>query len=193
MQVYCDFCGKEFSKKLAACKTTKHNFCSRQCAGKFRRQPNVIVFENDYAKIIIESAKYGINYALIDLDDVSKVMGYNWCISRKKYVYCNALKADLQRIVLNYYGNLDIDHINRNPLDNRKDNLRICSHLENAQNQDARKKNITKIKNIHFRPKHQQYVIDLVYKGKRYYGGCYKTLEEAKKALTKLKQDLHIE
>lgn len=193
MQVYCDFCGKEFSKKLAACKTTKHSFCSRQCAGKFRRKNNEIIIGTEFSKIKIISSSYGEKYALIDNEDISKVMGYNWCLSRKTYVYCNALKTDLQRLVLNYYGNLDIDHINKNPLDNRKCNLRICSHLENMQNQNARKNNSTKIKNIHYRPKHQQYVVDLVYKGKRYYGGCYKTLEEAKKALTNLKQDLHIE
>ena len=43
-------------------------------------------------------------------------------------------KVFLHRVVLNYFGELEIDHINLNGLDNRKSNLRIVTRSENASN-----------------------------------------------------------
>lgn len=190
MLVTCDFCGKSFKKIPAAIRYTNHNFCSRQCAGKFRRKPNKIIIEKEIAKIIIESPKYGINYVIIDISDIDKVKGYNWVLSNKKYVYCNKLNLQIQRVILGYKGNDDIDHINKNPLDNRKCNLRICSHLENMQNQNARKKNSTKVKNIYYDKRNQKYKIDIVYNRKRYYGGQYNKIEDAIIALNNLKKEI---
>lgn len=192
MLVTCDNCGKSFDKVIAAIKNTNHNFCSRQCAGMFRRKPNKIIIENDLAKIIIESPKYGTNYVIIDISDIDKVKGYNWVLSNKKYVYCNKLNVQIQRVILNYYGNDDIDHINKNPLDNRKCNLRVCSHLENMQNQNVRKKNKTGIKNIYYNKKDKYYRVDLVYNRIRYNGGVYRNIQDAIIALEKLKKELGI-
>lgn len=40
----------------------------------------------------------------------------------------------MHRVVLGYSGSLDIDHINRNSLDNRRENLRVATRRENVSN-----------------------------------------------------------
>ncbi len=68
-----------------------------------------------------------------------------------------------------------MDHINGDPLDNRRANLRICTRWENAQNQ-------TKVRGrIDYRGVYRNgsgYRAALTHKGQRYNLGTYGTPEE---------------
>jgi len=73
---------------------------------------------------------------------------------------------------------LVIDHINRNSLDNRLDNLRCVSHSANSQNQGIRKTNTSGIKNISYRKTENKWVYKKLINGKKIYKR-FKTKEEA--------------
>lgn len=45
----------------------------------------------------------------------------------------------LYRFVMNPLPGFQVDHINRNPLDNRKCNLRLCTQQDNAKNKSRYK------------------------------------------------------
>lgn len=103
---------------------------------------NTYVIHGEYAEIILYD-KNGIECgrAIIDSDDVEKCKKYKWHIKndgRNKYAISNGSKrVFLHRLIMNYYDTgMDIDHINRNGLDNRKSNLRIVTRSRNIMNQD---------------------------------------------------------
>lgn len=104
-------------------------------------------FDTNHSLII--GVRNGEKYykTLFDEEDYEKIKQRHWRISEKRkgtYV-CSGSKNGggiiyLQWFVLNYTPKPGyvVDHINRNPLDNRKENLRIVKISENAQNIGAR-------------------------------------------------------
>lgn len=83
---------------------------------------------------------------LIDAEDFEKVRRYSWCISKTGYPVANisGKVTKLHRYLLGLTNpKIIVDHINRNTLDNRKCNLRICTALENARNTTVSKNSST--------------------------------------------------
>ena len=54
----------------------------------------------------------------------------------------------LHRIIMNPTADMQIDHRNKNKLDNRRSNLRICTHAENQWNRGPTKANKIGVKGI---------------------------------------------
>lgn len=85
---------------------------------------------------------------LIDELDKDKLVGFNkWFISARGDVYSQKWKKGkattykLHRVIMDAPVGMDVDHINGNPLDNRRSNLRICTHKENSRNTKLAKNN----------------------------------------------------
>ncbi len=72
---------------------------------------------------------------IIDKEDLWKVQGKRWRAREQAgdyYVQApNALK--LHRVIMDCPKDMVVDHINFNPLDNRKINLRVCTAKENLR------------------------------------------------------------
>tara|TARA_R110002096_G_C14186754_1_gene687465 strand:- start:2 stop:493 length:492 start_codon:yes stop_codon:yes gene_type:complete len=74
--------------------------------------------------------------------------------------------------------NLDIDHIDNNPLNNNIENLRTCCHSENMCNIKVQKNNLsTGIKNISLTP-YNKYQVKIE-KNRKQHSKTFKTVEEA--------------
>lgn len=95
--------------------------------------------KNDYKRLENTIILYTSNREeiLVDEEDFEHIRKYKWCVSKTGYAVANIKKkvTKLHRFILNIKDqNIIIDHKNRNKLDNRKSNLRICTAWENCTN-----------------------------------------------------------
>lgn len=101
------------------------------------------------------NGRYGIyiplnEYAIIDNDDESKVMGvtHHWLKHSQGYAYTNIKSRGLlmHRFILDLTDpKIHTDHLDHNRLNNQKNNLKACTQQEN--NQNAIFKGVGKYKN----------------------------------------------
>jgi hypothetical protein len=82
--------------------------------------------------------------AIVDRQDYERVSRYKWCLSRVGHqLYAHRRQYGktirLHQFIMNPPKGKVVDHANGNGLDNRRENLRICTMLENAWNKRRRK------------------------------------------------------
>jgi len=115
--------------------------------------------ENDnYYVLHIINTRNVEAFGKIDKEDYNKVKQYKWTLSiHGNDIRIIANDSSLHRIGLhqfiieNYDEHMVIDHINRNPLDNRKSNLRITTRAINSTNAKARKENDYNVRGVYRR------------------------------------------
>jgi len=139
---------------------------------------------------IINSKKYGIKVVLMDDDDYEKVIREPYSLSltfdktiKNFYIKFtkkpeNAKSRLLHRYIMQPEDNMTVDHINRNPLDNRRCNLRVCTQFENNQNQSH---NTSGKVGVSFNKKDKVYVAYIKVKGKQIRLGSSKNFKDAVK------------
>lgn len=119
--------------------------------------------------------------ALFDKDDLNIIKNHKWCLDNHGYVK-NSKNKYLHRILTNEQHQY-VDHINGNTLDNRRDNLRICTNADNLKNRvNLPKNNTSGILGVRFRSDRNKWYSEIQYNGKSVYLGSYNTKEEAIKS-----------
>ena len=98
-------------------------------------------------------------FALVDSVDYNRLSQFKWHLHsvRDSYYYavryiCQKGKTQavlMHREILNPPDYMQIDHRNRDGLDNRKTNLRVCTHAENMQNRSLAKNNKSGFKGVY--------------------------------------------
>ena len=99
-------------------------------------------------------------YALVDDGDYAELNQWKWQAhynphTKSYYTVRTTLAKNgkrkqigMHRIILNAPKNMQVDHINHNTLDNRKQNLRLCTQSQNQMNQARHKKTLSKYKGV---------------------------------------------
>lgn len=99
----------------------------------------------------------------------------------------------VHQIVMNYFeGILEIDHINGDPFDNRKENLRLVTSAENSRNQKCHSDKVgSKYKGITYNRYRNKYYVSICKDYKSYYGGLFADEKEAARKANELMIKLH--
>lgn len=85
----------------------------------------------------------------------------------------------------------EVDHINRNRLDNRMENLRLINPVDQQHNRSIQINNKTGYKGVCFDKSRNKYMASIALKGKQYNLGRYDTAEEAALAYNESALRLH--
>lgn len=85
----------------------------------------------------------------------------------------------------------EIDHINRNGLDNRFSNLREADESQQACNTRGRKNTMSGVKGVTWVPHCGRWMGRVSHKTKEHYLGLFSTIEEAKIAVIAKRAELH--
>lgn len=151
---------------------------------------NEIVIDNDVAYVLIydKDGKETCR-ATIDLEDVERVKGLKWSLL-SGYAWCTSKETYLHRFILDYDGDMDIDHINRNRLDNRKDNLRIASHSDNSKNIKLPTDNKTGVIGVCWDKTRSKWRAEIKVDGHKYNIGRFSSLTDAIVARLKYEKEL---
>jgi HNH endonuclease len=86
---------------------------------------------------------------------------------------------------------LEADHIDCNPLNNVRSNLRVVTKAQNQHNKGKRRDNTTGVKNVSYSAASGLYEVRVKLHGRQHFGGRFKLLEDAQKAATALREKLH--
>lgn len=94
--------------------------------------------------------------ALVDDCDFEWLSQWSWYCTDDGYAvrtdYSTGKRVDVRmhRLITEAEPGMDVDHINGNRSDNRRENLRICSHAENVRNRVRQANNASGFKGIHW-------------------------------------------
>jgi hypothetical protein len=85
----------------------------------------------------------------------------------------------------------DVDHINGDHLDNRRENLRIATRAQNIANNGLRATNTSGYKGVTWSKSCRKWLAQLYVSGERHYLGMFLTREEAYEAYAKAARELY--
>lgn len=97
--------------------------------------------------------------ALVDDEDWELVRGWNWYVAKKAdncHVRANYQEDGVQhyvimhRLIMGVSKGQLIDHVNHNQLDNRRENLRLCTFGQNRMNTKVHVNSKTGVRNVYF-------------------------------------------
>lgn len=141
-----------------------------------RKNTNKYEICGDVARII--TAKN--NIIIVDADDLENLKKYSWYVSSRGYA-CTRKQGKLMylhRILMNP-RNLQVDHMNRNKLDNRKCNLRVVTNQENHFNRPVNRNNKSGHTGVYFHKQCSKWCVQLRKGNRTIHGGTFDKLSLA--------------
>lgn len=184
----CEICGVSSTEKrvnfikeadMYLCRKHREQFMKY---GEFKDSNSRSVFDSNevrsyknYAEVDTYDS-YGnvVETFIIDLDDVEKLKGHKWRTvykNDKPYMFTgnqDKEKIYFHRLIMNN-PELQVDHINGNSADNRKNNLRLVSIQDNMKNLQKKKDNTSGIRGVSYSSRDCRYKTDFTFEGKRMY------------------------
>ena len=160
------------------------------------REPNKIVVDGVVAVMVLLSKDgHEVARALFDAELIDVVRKFKWHLKSNGYVSSkgNSGSVYLHRLVTDASDHLSVDHIDHNPLNNVRSNLRVCTQSQNGANRRACKNSATGMKGVHPFKGGPKFSAQITHNRKVHHLGVFNTAEEAKVAYDKKARELFME
>lgn len=131
----------------------------------------------------------------MDDEDYGWLNEYKWHISNGyaiAHFYQNEKRTTkrMHRLIMNEPQNFQIDHINRNKLNNTKINLRVVTNSQNQMN-SPKQKGSSKFKGVWWHKNTMKWVSVIKANKIKYYLGYFENEEDAARAYNKKAKEVH--
>lgn len=147
--------------------------------------------QSDFSKVnnYDHGEQYIIGYAngnrefLFDIEDFDIVKDFCWTINSRGYLL-NRKNQEFHRLILGLYKNkafdaFVVDHINHNPLDNRKSNLRICKQIDNTHNSKIQRNNTSGVTGVQWMKDKNKWRASIGINNQKKYLGDFDNIQDA--------------
>lgn len=131
--------------------------------------------------------------ALIDDEDAALVDGHSWHLSGPGYAAAKIKGKEvyLHRLLTGATKGQEVDHINRDRLDNRRANLRLVDHLTNMQNTGSRDGSTSRYRGVSWHKERRKWVVYVKVAGVQHYCGLFEDEDEAAAVAVAARERLH--
>ena len=161
---FCDCKGKKIVRSFALRKGAVT--CCGHC-------PPTVKYEF-YKDFVVGKVFGGVEF-VIDADDYAKVKSYQWHKDQLNYItsIVKGKTIKIHALIMGFPQGREIDHIDGNVLNNRRANLRVCTHQQNMWNQKKRSTNTSGYKGVFLRSDGKKYVSSIKVDGKAIHLGSF--------------------
>ena len=188
----CDICGRDLYNRQI-CRASGKTLCAKhyQQIIKFghpldtnqRTVKDLNEFEingDGTASIFLYNSKSEvIGSFLIDEEDLNRVITHKWRLWNDRVFTGVKKPVSIHHFILGVKSNIVIDHINSNPLDNRKCNLRECTHQLNRLNNIIPSNNTSGFAGVRWSDNRKKWEVEIRANNKRSHLGRYSLQEDA--------------
>lgn len=139
-------------------------------------------------------------FAIVDDDDFNWLSQWKWSAIKTKYGYYADRESHYIRmhreVMSRWVGrpltdDEEVDHINQNKLDNRKENLRLATSAENKRNRGKQSNNTSGYKGVMWDKATGKWMARICIDKKRIYIGWYSDKIDAAKAYDEKAKEVH--
>ena len=154
------------------------------------RKRKLVLVGNGTALVPVCGGPSATTHAVIDEADAADVGRFNWRFNGRGYV-CRSVRIGGFRKTIALHRQLlgvtkysqQVDHIDGDPLNNRRANLRVCTNAENSRNRTRlRRDNTSGVCGVTWYSKKRKWGAGIRLNGRRKHLGLYTTLEAASRA-----------
>jgi len=150
--------------------------------------------------IPLHSRKYPGLVALVDEQDYLLVRDYRWYPRPAGYLWYAVTDTSrktgkkrlmMHRVIMNASRAIEIDHEDRNGLNNTRGNLRVATHSNNQHNRTVQHNNTSGFKGVYWHGQIGRWRARVGFNGIAVSAGCFATSEEAARAYDAKARELH--
>lgn len=195
----CEFCNK--TGKTYYVKDLEMRLCRRHCSQYYEmgklyertvKDPNEIIIRDTYAEILLYNKYHEeIARSKVDIEDVDLVSQYKWGLNNSNYCRNGTHRILLHNLIMGTYdkNKFTVDHINRDRLDNRKQNLRLVDFSMNGFNKGKQSNNTSGHVGVSWDKQRQKWEAHIKINRKKKFLGYFNDINDA----VKVRHDAEIE
>lgn len=131
----------------------------------------------------------------IDDADYTEVNKYKWRFGDGGYAITGQRKNHthmaMHHLIIGRPDDLEVDHIDKDKLNNQRHNLRFVTHAQNATNRSMISTNTTGYKGVSFHAQSGKYQVKIHLNGKSTFLGLFANIHEAAIAYNKASLEQH--